>query len=272
MPILPSYFPLCNSSIVYDRRVEINGKLQVVEFEVSGMLRKSDMVMADKQTESWWQQLTGEAIVGELTGTYLNIIPSFVISVDMFFKSYPDGEILSTKTGTDSEERYGTNPYVGYDARENMPYGRFFPEDSVDVRLPAMERVVDIQGSNNTSKIYPYSIISKKGVLNDTFDGKNIVIFYKKGVVSVLDTPEISKSRSVGTTTMFSADINELTLSFSKSGGQFIDAETNSMWDITGKCISGSLEGMSLTPIANSSHFAFAYLAFYPETIIYGQD
>jgi hypothetical protein len=38
-------------------------------FGVSGKLRHSDMVMYDRETETWWQQATGEAIVGELTGT-----------------------------------------------------------------------------------------------------------------------------------------------------------------------------------------------------------
>jgi hypothetical protein len=40
------------------------------------MLRHSDMVMYDRETESWWQQLTGEAIVGELTGKKLRQLPA----------------------------------------------------------------------------------------------------------------------------------------------------------------------------------------------------
>ena len=57
---------------VFDRRVGD----QVLDFGTTGKLRKSDLVMWDRQTESWWQQFLGEAIVGEMTGTQLKIIPS----------------------------------------------------------------------------------------------------------------------------------------------------------------------------------------------------
>jgi hypothetical protein len=67
LPVAVTFCPLCNSGITFDRRV--GG--QVLSFGVSGKLRNSDMIMYDRQTESWWQQAVGEAIVGELTGTEL---------------------------------------------------------------------------------------------------------------------------------------------------------------------------------------------------------
>jgi hypothetical protein len=50
LPILVSYCPLCNSAITFDRR--IGG--EALTFGVSGMLRNSDMVMYDHQTDSLW--------------------------------------------------------------------------------------------------------------------------------------------------------------------------------------------------------------------------
>ena len=100
VPILATYCPLCNSSIVFNRRLIFNGKQYLFEFEVSGMLRKSDMVMGDKQTETLWQQLTGTGIVGNLTGAEMEIIPSLVISIKDFFLRFPDGKILNPDTGT----------------------------------------------------------------------------------------------------------------------------------------------------------------------------
>ena len=75
-PILVTYCPLCNSGIVYERTLMINGENQIFEFEPSGMLRNSDMVMLDRKTESLWQQLTGTGIAGELDKKELTIIPS----------------------------------------------------------------------------------------------------------------------------------------------------------------------------------------------------
>ena len=70
VPVSVTYCPLRNTAIVLDRRV--NGR--VLDFGTSGNLRNSDLVMWDRQTQSWWQQITGEAIVDELTGTKLHCL------------------------------------------------------------------------------------------------------------------------------------------------------------------------------------------------------
>jgi len=105
VPILVTYCPLCNSGIVYNRKIRHFGEHEILEFEASGMLRNSDMVMLDRKTETLWQQLLGEAIVGDYNGTELDIIPSLIISVEEFFKRYPKGKILSKKTGFAASEK-----------------------------------------------------------------------------------------------------------------------------------------------------------------------
>ena len=76
LPVAVTFCPLCNSAIVFDRRVD--GK--ALRFGVSGNLRFSDLVMWDNATETWWQQLTGEAIVGEYVGRKLDMVSSQLIS------------------------------------------------------------------------------------------------------------------------------------------------------------------------------------------------
>lgn len=268
IPILPTYCPLCNSSIVYDRRLKHKGKEYLLDFEVSGMLRNSDMIMADKQTETWWQQLMGLGLVGELADVRLEVIPSLVISVDDFFSRYPNGKILSPETGTTSQVRYGTNPYENYDNENNKPYERYFDHTKLDARLSPMERLIDIKGSDGY-KVYPFSVIAKEGVINDHYDGRNIVIFYKEGTVSVLDKKEIAKSKDIGSATVFSSELENKILTFEKIKGEFVDKETNSIWDITGRCIRGQLKGKELMPEIHSNHFAFAWFSFHPESEIY---
>lgn len=271
IPILPTYCPLCNAGIVFDRRLEVNNKDYLLEFEVSGMLRKSDMVMYDKQTQTLWQQLTGEGIVGELTGTRLKVIPSLIVSVEEFFERYPDGQILSKNTGMKrAEETYGYNYYENYDGSTAKPYEHFFTSEDIDPRLPPMERVVDIR-SNGRYKVYPFSKIANEGVINDTFKGKHIVIFYKKGTVSVLDEKDIRQSKSVGSVTVFKAEIDGQKLTFRKKKKLFVDEQTGSAWDIAGKCIDGPMAGKQLRIEPHSNHFAFAWLAFHPQSEIYGE-
>lgn len=259
-----TYCPLCNAAMVFDRKNEIKGEEVIMDFGVSGMLRNSDMVMYDRQTESWWQQFIGEALVGELTGMSLDIYPSMLISLEKFAESYPNGVVLSTDTGDDFE--YGKNPYVNYDNIENKQ-PRFF-KGEVDERLPAMERIINIR-ANGEHKIYPISIIQKEEVINDRFHDQFVVFFYDHGMTSVLDENDIKKSKKIGSVTVFEPIVNDKKLTFKKKKGEFIDKETESTWDITGKCIEGELKGESLYPIIHGNHFAFAWFAFQPECEIY---
>jgi hypothetical protein len=259
-----TYCPLCNSSPVYNRKLEHKGDKYLLDFGVSGMLRNSNLVLYDRQTQSWWQQLTGRAEVGQLTGAELDIIPSYIISTAEFFESFPEGKILSTETGVERE--YGSNPYENYDSKETPPE-RFFPHE-VDKRLPAMERIINIQ-INGKHKIYPQNIIEEKTVINDRFQNQAIAVFHTSKMVSILDKKNIEESKTVGSSTVLNPVLNGQTYTFEYKNGEFVDKQTGSSWDITGKCIGGKLKGEKLRVIPYGVHFAFAWLAFYPETDIY---
>lgn len=270
IPILVTYCPLCNSGMVYNRSINHHGEKEILEFEASGMLRNSDMVMLDRKTETLWQQLMGTAIVGTYNETQLDIIPSIIISVEEFFTRYPEGQILSKKTGySEIEKKYGYNPYKKYDEKEN-PIQHFFNSDKVDKRLPALERIVDVE-HNGAYKIYSFSSASKNGVINDTFKTKKVVLFYKPGTVSILDENDISTSKDVGSVTVFNAVIDKQHLTFKKENNVFVDTKTNSKWDITGHCYEGILKGKQLQIEPHSNHFAFAWLAFNPDSEIYNE-
>ena len=116
LPVAVTFCPLCNSAIVFDRR--LNGT--VYDFGTSGKLRNSDLIMWDRQTESWWQQFTGEGIVGELAGEQLTFLPASIISWSDFKTAYPEGQVLSTDTGF--SRSYGVNPYAGYDRADSSPF------------------------------------------------------------------------------------------------------------------------------------------------------
>ncbi|HEX6233040.1 MAG TPA: DUF3179 domain-containing (seleno)protein, partial [Jiangellaceae bacterium] len=63
IPVAITYCPLCNSGVGLDRRVGD----KVLDFGTSGRLYASNLVMYDRQTESLWPQLTGQAAVGVMT-------------------------------------------------------------------------------------------------------------------------------------------------------------------------------------------------------------
>ncbi|MEX1002595.1 MAG: DUF3179 domain-containing protein [Crocinitomicaceae bacterium] len=266
--ITVTYCPLCNSALVFNRDLVYKGKSYHLDFGVSGMLRKSDMVMYDRQTESWWQQFMGEALVGALMGAQLDIIPAPVISLDEFAALYPNGRVLAKVLDDkgEAEFSYGHNPYVGYDDIAHEKPRLFF--DEVDDRLPAMSRVVDvIVGQKH--KIYPLKVVSKEKVINDSFEQRPISIFYTEKVVSVLDSADIKKSKTIGAVNVFWAEVDGRVLTFKKKKDDFIDHQTKSVWNMKGECIKGELKGKELTTLPHGTHFAFAMFAFYPDALIY---
>lgn len=266
VPVTVTYCPLCNAAIVFDRRLTHRDKDYLLDFGVSGMLRNSDLVMWDRQTQSWWQQFTGSGLVGELAGAQLEFLPSMLISLEEYFASYPEGQVLSNETG--HERQYGINPYSGYDNLENTQPRLFHKK--VDSRLPAMERIIDIH-VHGKYKVYPLTKISERSVINDTFMDQPLVIFYTSKTVSALDNTKISDSRQVGSVTVFDPVVEGQKLKFSRRGKGFVDKQTKSVWTITGECISGAHKGKKLRPLIHGNHFAFAWFAFHPETEIYGR-
>jgi hypothetical protein len=258
VPLAVTYCPLCNSAIAFER--ERDGT--VYDFGVSGLLRNSDLVMYDRQTESWWQQFTGEAIVGSLTGTVLEFVPASTVSFADFRAAHVSGLVLSRDTGFDRD--YGRNPYVGYDETANP----FLFEGEADGRLPPAERVVAVE-LNGETVAYPFSALTDRLVVEDTIGGTPIVVFFQPGTASALDESSIADSRDVGASAVFLPKANGRALTFRREDGEIVDNETKSTWSILGRAVDGPLEGTELDPVIHGDHFWFAWAAFRPDTRIW---
>lgn len=180
VPVAVTFCPLCNSAMVFDRRTAAG----TLSFGVSGKLRNSDLVMYDRQTESWWQQAVGQAIVGDLTGTELTQLPSWMESWDQFRARHPDGLVMEEPNHARS---YGRNPYRGYDSAaqpflyrgENPPHG-----------IPPLVRVVRVG-----SRAWPMTRIREEGGVHEA----GVAISWVSGQASALDTGRIAEGRDVGT-------------------------------------------------------------------------
>lgn len=258
-PVAVTFCPLCNASMVFERRVA--GR--VLDFGTTGRLRLSDLVMYDRQTQSWWQQFTGSGIVGHYAGAMLTLLPSQITSFREFQAAFPQGRILSRDTGF--ERPYGRNPYRGYDRVGQNP---FLFEADVDPRLPAMERVISVKvGASN--RIHPFTVLDRTPVINDEIEGIPYVIFSRPGMLSPLDAGEIADSRRIPAATAFSRSLESETYEFKFRDGRLYDVQTGSEWNMFGVAIAGRLKGRSLEPLQSGVHFAFAWLAFNPNSEIY---
>lgn len=265
VPLIVTFCPLCNTALVFDGRL---GE-RVLNFGTTGRLRQSDMVMYDRQTESWWQQAVGEAIVGTLTGERLTMIPAVTLGWDRARQLYPDMRVLSRDTGFPSymsSGRYGQNPYENYDSRRG-PYQRFF-QGSFSDDLPAMERVVAInEGSGWAAS---FSDLKKAGTAHGKLEGREFVVFWAPGTASALDKSRIASGRDIGQTAAFSRIVDGRTLTFEKTGDHlYTDHETGTTWDLAGRATEGPLAGARLTPVPHGNHFWFAWTAFRPQSAMW---
>jgi len=179
LPVAVTFCPLCNSGITFDRRVQ--GR--VLSFGVSGKLRKSDMVMYDRETESWWQQAIGEGIVGEMTGVELDTLPSWMESWAQFTARNPDGLVMAEPAWN---RPYGRNPYRGYDSshRPFLYSGEMPPHD-----IPPLMRVVRVG-----DRAWTMARLAKEQEISEA----GVVLSWKSGQASALDTDSIAKGRDVG--------------------------------------------------------------------------
>lgn len=266
-PVTVTFCPLCNASVVFDRRV---GDM-VLDFGTTGNLRNSDLVMYDRTTETWWQQFTGKAIVGELTSTQLNFLPSQVLPFAEFRRFFPDGTVLQRPLDLFSRQ-YGSNPYVFYDTYgSNLSRGGnlvlFSGVD--DDRLEPLDRVVGVLFPDQTSVAIPFETADRVGVVSYESEstGIGIVVFHQQGMSSALDASVIGEGRDIGSVGVFFSEIDDQTLTFEEAGdGVFRDTQTGSEWNIRGRAVSGELAGKALQPAVAFDHFWFAWAAFLPDT------
>ncbi|MFQ5553944.1 MAG: DUF3179 domain-containing protein [Acidimicrobiia bacterium] len=240
VPVLISYCPLCRSAIVYDRRIED----RVLTFGNTSALYETDLVMVDRETSSYWWQVAGSSIVGTLTGTTLDALPSSVSTWADWRTLHPETLVLSRDTGFN--RNYDRDPFRGYEAI--IDEGRFpFPvgDDARDPRLAASELVVGVD-VGGTARAYPVGLL--EGPTNDRIGDVDLVIFPTEGGASV-----------------FSAVVEGVALEFRQAGGVIEDVGTGSVWDATGVTIAGELAGTRLDPIGSRTTFWFAMVGAFPE-------
>ena len=123
--------------------------------------------MYDKETESLWSQIKGEAVTGPMTGTELQVLPSTLTSWKKWHKKHPATQVLSFDTGY--ERNYDTDPYLDY-YEQQSGFRSFFKLGPNEKEL-----VVGIENAGQ-AVAYPLQKIKQAGTLKDTFAGTELVL------------------------------------------------------------------------------------------------
>jgi hypothetical protein len=259
VPVAVTYCPLCNTAVSFERTVDG----AETTFGTSGSLYRSALVMYDRETESLWTHFDGRAVVGVLTGAELETVASPLVAWSEFADAHPDGQVLDReRTGHDRD--YGRNPYTGYDDPDGQP---FLFRGDVDDRARAQQRVVGVE-LDGQSRAWSLDAIrgGQATATNATVAEREIVIFWRAGQSTALESASVAQGRDVGSAAVFVPQTGEETLTFTTDGDAFVDEQTGSVWDLTGTATDGPLAGERLEQLHHFDTFWFAWAAYQPET------
>jgi hypothetical protein len=230
-PIAATWCPVAHSGAVYARTLD----RRELELGVIGLDRGA-LVMYDRDTRTWWSQVTGEATEGALAGRSLEKLPSVVTTWGRWRREYPE-----------------TTVYVVPDVARRL---RFTQDSWAPMTLgggPVRNEdwVVGVE-AGATARAYLVRELSGVRVLNDTLAARPIVVFLDQDAVTVR---------------VLSRTVEGRTLTFSADGERLVDEETRSVWDpMTGLALSGPLEGSALEAVVSTSSLWYAWKRLHPET------
>ena len=254
VPVLVTYCPLCFSGVVFNR--ELDGR--VLTFGNTSALYQSDLVMYDHQTGSYWFQVGGEAVVGILTGSRLDLLPSTTMVWGEWKRLYPETLLL---TGTASvpdtfaSRRYAGGFSAGYQDQVNDNKFAFpVDEDRLDDRLSSGEIVLTVEVGESATA-FPLEIIGSAAVNHEVGD-RPVVVF-----ITDFNRLAVAYSREAGDLT--------LTFDYNDVDQRFVDRETSSVWDGGGRAIDGPLAGSQLEQMNTRRAFWFSVAIALPNIEVY---
>lgn len=255
-PTVVTFCPLCHTAVVFDARLDG----EPLEFGVTGYLRRSDLVMYDRATESWWQQATGVALVGEHAGRHLEILPSSLVAWSAFSDAHPESGVID-RSATGHDLPYGKNPYPGWDRVERNPFlgaAQLESCEGADGCLDPKERV-GVVSVNGETVVFPFRELAAAGGLAERqIGGAPVVVWWQPSVRTVLDNALIERSDQVGTVVAFDRRVGGEVLSFELVGEVLTDTVDGSAWRPLGEPISGVGERLVRLQVDTPYWFGFA--------------
>ncbi|NOH10947.1 MAG: DUF3179 domain-containing protein [Chloroflexi bacterium] len=218
-------------------------------FGVSGKLIRNVLVMYDRQTGTLWSQLLGKAVEGELKGTELEFLPSWMTTWEDWKARHPDTQALRKGYfgDRDSYDSY-------YASNRTGVIGETYSDD----RLYIKEFVIGVENDGDT-KAYPFGVLNDEPVVNDTLGETPVLVVF---------------DADTGSGVAFSRIVDGETLTFDLSGNLgLVDQETGTSWDgLTGEALEGPLAGSQLERIKSTHSFWFGWKDLHPTTGVYGLD
>ncbi|MEM6345066.1 MAG: DUF3179 domain-containing protein [Bacteroidota bacterium] len=243
-----NYCPLTGSAFCWDRSL----KFMPTTFGVSGLLYNNNLIMYDRDTDSYWSQLYYKGVYGDYRGEKAELIPLIETSWANWKAMYPNAKILSTNTGFD--RKYEEYPYNDYRTQENFFIFSFIP---VDDRINLKERVHAVL-IDEEAKAYRFESFVNRRVIQDEFKGRKHVIYGDPDRNLLFSW---QRELADGTLLEFEALEGQLPALMKDQEGNH--------WDGFGYALSGPRTGERLVPTESVTAYWFSIGSFYPKAEIY---
>jgi hypothetical protein len=221
---------------------------RTLHFHLAG-INNQNFIMRDEETGSWWQQVSGEAILGPLKGRRLKPVPQDEISFALWKREQPNGRVLRPDPRVAAAHHYAPADWETGIAK--LPVATRIG----DKRLELRELIVGVT-VNGRAKAYRMTDVKQQTPIIDAVGGVPIVI------VAAADGRSVRAFSRV-------VDGKPFDL-FAKTGSNdLVDSATGSEWDFSGRSIRGPLAGRQLTRISTLRDYWFDWRAYHPDTTIF---
>lgn len=171
VPVALAYCTLCGAGILFETQVEARENPFV--FGSSGLLYRSNKLMFDRETNSLWNQFTGEPVVGSLAKSEikLKIRPNTITTWTDWKSQHPDTKVLSLETGY--ARNYGSGvTYQAYFASPDLMFPAVVGDETQVKRKDYVFGIRDV----GAAKAWPIKAFIEQPVINDRVGLKNVVL------------------------------------------------------------------------------------------------
>jgi len=226
----------------------VNGRQ--LHFRLAG-INNQNFIMQDKETGTWWQQVSGEAILGPLKGQRLRAVLHDEVTFGLWKHEQPNGRVLKP------DSAIAANRYASADWETRMAKVPVSIAQPLDEVLGPRTLIIGIE-SGIASKAYPLELLAKQSPIIDEFGGVPLVLVLGTDGKSVRAYERLVDGRKLD----FFAKKDTPTL-------VLVDSQTGTEWDFTGKAVKGESTGKQLKQLFVLYDYWFDWKNYHPKTDVY---
>ena len=231
----------------------MNGR--VLHFYLAG-INNQNFLMRDRETGTWWQQITGKAIHGPLRGATLDLVLSDELTFGEWRTEFPNGQVLAPVAKYTKEYEPNWEPEVA-----KLPVVISFPGTELKSRDVVIGLTID-----GASRAYSWETFATQSPVLDRVNGTPLLLVLGPDGKSF----RVFVSRIDGHDAEFFLQGDEAAdASAEKKVWTLVDSTTASQWNFQGCATSGPAQGKCLDRIPALKDYWFDWRNYHPDTTIY---